>query len=61
VVTYRFGAVTTLDDKIPATVRAPVLAVIEPRATTEVLAVIVDELKIPSTVNVPALAVIEPK
>jgi len=42
-------------------VRAPESAVMEPKATTEVPAVIVAELKIPSTVKVPALAVIDPK
>ena len=30
VVTYRFGAVTTADEETPATVRVPVLAVIDP-------------------------------
>jgi hypothetical protein len=46
---------------IPLTVRVPALAVIEPMATSEVLAVIVDVLAMPFTMSVPALAVIEPK
>ena len=38
----------------------PALAVIEPSATTEVLAVMVDELAMPRIVSVPALAVMDP-
>jgi hypothetical protein len=45
---------------MPFTVRVPTLAVIEPTATSEVLAVIVDVLAMPLTVRVPTLAVIEP-
>ena len=47
--------------KMPWTVSVPELAVIDPIATKDVLAVIVEELAIPFTVNVPALAVTEPK
>jgi len=46
---------------MPLTVRVPALAVIDPTATRDVLAVMVDVLAIPFTINVPALAVIEPK
>ena len=45
---------------MPFTVKVPALAVMEPCATNEVLAVIVDVLAIPFTVNMPALAVMEP-
>jgi hypothetical protein len=38
----------------------PALAVIEPIATSDVLAVIVEVLAMPFTVKVPALAVIDP-
>ena len=46
---------------MPLTVKMPALAVMEPRATRDVLAVMVDELAMPFTVKVPALAVIEPR
>ena len=46
---------------MPVTVRVPALAVIEPIATSEVLAVMVEVLAMPFTISVPALAVIEPK
>jgi len=46
---------------IPFTVKVPALAVIEPTATKDVLAVLVDVLAMPLIVKVPALAVTEPK
>jgi hypothetical protein len=58
---YTFGEVTTAEEKIPFTVSVPALAVIDPTATSEVLAVMVDVLAMPFTVKVPTLAVIEPK
>ena len=45
---------------MPFTVNVPALAVMDPCATNEVLAVMVDVLAMPFTVKVPALAVIEP-
>jgi len=45
---------------MPFTIKVPALAVIEPIATSEVLAVMVDVLAMPLTVRVPTLAVIEP-
>jgi hypothetical protein len=41
-------------------VRVPALEVIEPNATSEVLAVIVDVLAMPLIIKTPALAVIDP-
>ena len=57
--------VTVPEDAIPATVNVPALAVIDPSATSEVLAVIAtvviaNVLAIPCTVSVPALAVMDP-
>jgi len=46
---------------IPFTVNVPALAVIDPTATIEVLAVIVEVPTIPLIVSVPALAVIDPR
>jgi len=46
---------------IPLIVRVPALAVMEPMATSDVLAVIVDMLARPLTVRVPALAVTDPR
>ena len=43
---------------MPSTVMVPALAVMEPRATIEVLSVTVEVLAMPFTVIVPALAVI---
>ena len=45
---------------MPLTVKVPELAVSEPTATIEVLAVTVDVLARPLIVNIPALAVTEP-
>jgi hypothetical protein len=42
-------------------IKVPALAVIDPMAISEVLAVIVDVLAIPFTDRVPTLAVIDPK
>ena len=60
-VTYRVGVVIVEVLKIPLIVSTPALAVIDPRATTDVLAVMVDVLATPFTVSVPALAVIDPR
>lgn len=46
---------------IPWTVRVPALTVMDPSATIDVLAVMVDMLAIPLTVRTPALAVIDPR
>ena len=46
--------------QIPLIESVPALAVIEPRATIDVLAVIVEVLAMPFTLRVPALAVIDP-
>jgi hypothetical protein len=46
---------------MPLMIKVPALAVIDPMAISEVLAVIVDVLAIPFTDRVPTLAVIDPK
>ncbi len=46
---------------MPLTVSVPALAVIEPTATIDVLAVIVEVLATPLTVRTPALAVTDPR
>jgi hypothetical protein len=46
---------------IPVIVNVPALAVIEPRATNDVLAVIVEILAKPLMVRTPALAVTDPR
>ena len=57
---YKVGLV--IDDVLimPLTVNLPALAVIEPKATIEVLAVIVEVLATPLIVKIPLLAVMEP-
>jgi len=55
------GEVIVDELAIPFTVNVPALAVREPTATIEVLAVIVDMLAIPLIVNTPALAVNDPR
>ena len=45
--------------QIPLIESVPALAVIEPRATIDVLAVIVEVLAMPFTINVPSLRVLE--
>ena len=49
------------NDAMPLTVSVPALAVIDPTATIDVLAVTVDVLVKPLIVSTPLLAVIEPK